>query len=143
MKWVKGFTLLEVLITLLIMGILLTMAVSNFQSHLQKARRVEATSTLMTLAMAQERYFMQHLTYTADITGTSGLNYQALHTENGYYALSVQIQTQANDGIDSFKLKATAISTQQNDTECQQFTINQLSAHNAFDKNNVSNPTCW
>lgn len=140
--WV-GFTLIEMLITVLILGILMSIAVNSFKQYLLKARRVEATSALMDLAMAQEKYFAQHLTYSSDISGQSGLNYQSQMTENGYYKLSVKITTFAIDGNDSFEMIASAYSTQQQDKSCQRFSINQLSQREAVDHKKAKNSECW
>lgn len=139
----KGFTLIELLITLVIIGILASIAYGNFQQYVFKSRRIDATATLMKLAVAQEKYFNQHLAYSNDISSSTGLNQQSLFSDESYYQLSVEVKIQATDGIDSFKVSATAISSQSKDKQCQLFSINHLNVQQAFDSQNALNSDCW
>jgi type IV pilus assembly protein PilE len=51
----KGFTLIEVMIVVAIVGILAAVAYPSYQDHVRKSRRAEAQSALMGLAAAMER----------------------------------------------------------------------------------------
>jgi type IV pilus assembly protein PilE len=51
----QGFTLLELLITLLILGILLGIALPSYQRYLQRGQRAEAVRLLLAAAACQER----------------------------------------------------------------------------------------
>ncbi|MEW6999577.1 type IV pilin protein [Colwelliaceae bacterium BS250] len=139
----RGFTLIELLITMVIIGILASIALGSFQQYVLKSRRIDATTTLMKLAVAQEKYFNQHLTYSNDISSSSGLNQQSLLSDESYYQLSVEVKIQAADGIDSFKVSATAISSQSKDKQCQLFSINHLNVQQAFNSQNTINSDCW
>lgn len=55
-----GFSLLEVLITLAIVGLLLSVAVPSYQHHLHNARRAQAQATLMHLVSATEAHLTRH-----------------------------------------------------------------------------------
>lgn len=138
-----GFTLLEMLIVLAITTILAAISYSSWQTSVLKVRRSEATSLLMNIAVAQEQYFYQHNQYTADLSSFFGLNRSSSHSKNGFYKISITHQTQQENGIDSFTVTATAISSQRRDTDCQRFTINQLSERLAYDQNLNKTNQCW
>ena len=53
-KW--GFSLLELLFTVSLLGILLTLAVPSYQQYLHRAHRAEAMLRIMQLADCQERW---------------------------------------------------------------------------------------
>lgn len=53
----RGFTLIELMIAVAIVGILAMIAVPSYTSHLANVRRAEAQGSLMELANFMERYF--------------------------------------------------------------------------------------
>ena len=63
----KGFTLIELLVVVLIMGILASVSLPQYFRSVEKAHSAEAVSALSAIASAQERYWMQNGTYTADL----------------------------------------------------------------------------
>jgi type IV pilus assembly protein PilA len=63
----KGFTLIELMIVVAIIGILAAIAIPNFMNYQCKARQSEAKTALGTLRTLQEAYFAEYDTYTADI----------------------------------------------------------------------------
>jgi type II secretion system protein G len=64
----KGFTLIEVLIVVIILGILATISVPQFTKMVARARTAEAYSTLGAIKTAQEIYRLENDTYVADLT---------------------------------------------------------------------------
>lgn len=65
-----GFTLIEVMITVAIIGILAAIAYPSYQEHVRKARRADAQSGLMELAQFMERHYTSQGGYLAN--GNSG-----------------------------------------------------------------------
>jgi type IV pilus assembly protein PilE len=61
---VGGFTMMELLVCLAVIGILLGIAVPAYQEHLQRVRRVDAQTDLVTLAQSLERFYTSRGTYT-------------------------------------------------------------------------------
>lgn len=63
MRRMGGFTLVELLVGLCLMGILLGIAVPTYQEHIQRVRRVDAQKSLVELAQALERFYTSRGTY--------------------------------------------------------------------------------
>lgn len=81
----SGFTLIEVLITVIVVGILLAVALPSFMDSMRKGRRSEAFAAMAALQQAQERFRSSNTTYSAVRPG--GIS--ALSSPSGYYAISV------------------------------------------------------
>ena len=109
-KW-RGFTLVELLITMVIAGILATIAVPSYQNHVQKARRANAYSCLLDTAQRQENFFYQNNRYTTNI-GELGLP-NANCGEGGHYTLTVAAGTSGSINT-SYLLTASRASTASN-----------------------------
>lgn len=71
MKKQKGFTLIEMIIVVLIVGILGAIALPSYKDYVRKARRTEAQGVLEGLAQAMEQHFTQNSTYLTTITGSA------------------------------------------------------------------------
>lgn len=59
----KGFTLIEVMIVVVIVGILAAIAIPNYQDSIRKTRRADAEGALMGLRQAMERHYTKVYTY--------------------------------------------------------------------------------
>lgn len=106
-----GFTLIEVLIAVVIVGILLAVALPSFMDSIRKGRRSEAFSAMAALQQAQERYRGNNAAYAAS---TTLLNVAASTTPNAYYAISVTSST-----ANGYELLADgSTSSQSNDSAC-------------------------
>lgn len=117
-----GFTLIELMITVAIIGILAGIAYPSYTEFVTRSNRSEAQRELMRLANVEEQGFIDFRAYTDDMTD---LNMAAdpFITESGNYSIDAVI---ANGGT-TFILTATALGTQlANDTDCTTLTINEL-----------------
>lgn len=66
----SGFTLIEALITLVILGILAAIAYPQYMQHTQKSRRADAQVALTQTAAKLEKYFFTCNTYTKKVANT-------------------------------------------------------------------------
>ena len=63
----KGFTLLELLMVIIVVGILTSFAIPQYQSFVYKAHVAEAHRLLGALIRAEEQFFLEHGDYTKDM----------------------------------------------------------------------------
>lgn len=63
----SGFTLIELMIVVAIIGFLAIIAIPSYKKFLAKAKRTEAHMNLGALATAEKIYHAEHGTYTTDL----------------------------------------------------------------------------
>ena len=71
LKQQRGFTLMEVMVTVAIVGILAAIAFPSYQDSLRKSRRTDAKNALTQAVANMERYYNQNNTYAAATMCTS------------------------------------------------------------------------
>ncbi|MEW6982136.1 type IV pilin protein [Colwelliaceae bacterium 6471] len=128
-----GFTLIELMIAVAIVGILAAVAYPSYVDFVKRSNRAEAQSELLRIANLQEQYYMDHRTYTSDMTQL-GLGADPYIPEQGNY--SIDTSAIAADGS-TYTLTATAINAQASDTTCAKFNVNELGTKSATSAN------CW
>lgn len=108
-----GFTLIELMITVAIIGILAAIAIPSYQDSVRKSRRADAQGALLSLANAMERHFTETNTYAgaagSDTTPTdTGAPRASIYSTPSstavYYGLSITAA-----GANSFTLTATPV----------------------------------
>ena len=123
-----GFTLIELMIVVAIIGVLTLIALPSYESYLIRTHRAEGRKELMTLAAAQERFFTNCNTFAPTIAGAqsdcSGLGRGSSTplTENGYYQIS--LATTAT----GYTLTATPQGHQAKDADCATITLTDTGA---------------
>lgn len=118
-----GFTLLELMIVLVIIGILMAIAVPSYQGYVLRSHRADAHSSLLDIAARQERYVAQRNTYTTDIAGDGGLNMGSANSKEGYYTLAVTVAPCASIA-NCYTITATPVGSQARDTDCPSLSYN-------------------
>jgi type IV pilus assembly protein PilE len=115
----RGFTLIEVMITVVIVAVLAAIAYPSYTNHLRKSARAEAKVRLTQIAQLQERHFTEKNTYTTDIAALLGVTGTVYSNSNNDASSGYQITAAAGDSstIDkSFKLEAVPQGAQTSDT---------------------------
>lgn len=121
---VGGFTLIEVVITMVVLAILAAIAIPSYNDSVRKSRRAEAFTAMAAVQQAQERWRGSHSTYASSIDAaaddeTPGLALSET-TPSGYYALELS----SADGT-GYVLTATGVdgTTQAADSQCRKLSL--------------------
>lgn len=64
----EGFTLVEIMIVVAIVGVIAMIAVPSYQDTVRKSSRKMANATLIEVAGRQEQYFLNNKQYASDLT---------------------------------------------------------------------------
>lgn len=84
---VAGFTLIEVIIVVVIVGFLMMIALPSYQESMRKGRRADAKAGLMTAANRQESFMLDRGTYTLDMQDL-GFADDPMITEERHYEVA-------------------------------------------------------
>jgi len=136
----SGFTLIELMVVVAIIGILAAIAIPAYQDSTMRANRSDAQITLSRLATLQERYYFRTNQYTGDFSDLlSGLanNTTSITSDEGFYTIALTATAS------SWSMTATATGTQADDTECATLTLNNLGGKTSADDDGAATSECW
>lgn len=123
-----GFSLMELLITITIIGILAAIAYPAYTDYLNRTRRSDARVALMNLATYLEHYYTENNSYTGATVAGLGLSSTS---PEGFYTITISAIAAT-----SYTLTATPTGAQAGDTTCPTLTLTNT---------NVKGPStaCW
>ena len=90
----KGFTLLELIVVVIIIGILASLGLPQFFKTVEKGRAAEGTSLLGMLRSAQLRYYAEKATFTAAVA-----NLDVDYTTPKYFTVTLQAPAYAEANV--------------------------------------------
>ena len=106
-KRVKAYTLTEILVVLVIIGILVLLALPNLLPVITKAKSTEAKVQLKHLQTLEQSYFYEHSRYSKDLNEVGFLQ-QKLATEGGDGRANYRIDVTSATNT-AFTATATAV----------------------------------
>lgn len=132
----RGFTLIELVVTVAIIGILVAIAYPAYQEQIRKGRRPEGQGALVELANVQQQFFSDNFTFTSTL---SDLGYASATTLGGHYTLSVPVASAS-----AFTVKAVPAGAQVADKKCAEMTLTNTGVKAAKDSGGASTTAdCW
>lgn len=144
MSRTRGFTLVELLITLAIVAIIASIAYPSYRESVSSGRRTDAINSLLQLQMLQEKWRANHTSYTGVLEGANcgtltatGLCWNGTNSSEGYYTLSITASSATG-----YSLKATPrAGTAQAGDSCGDFHLNQSDPD--YTPAGAANAQCW
>ncbi|NCF24311.1 MAG: prepilin-type N-terminal cleavage/methylation domain-containing protein [Gammaproteobacteria bacterium] len=127
MHTMRGITLLELMIVVVIIGFMAAIAYPNYRDFTARAKRNEAKAALLQIATNQERFYLQNNAYTCDMTRLGFAGAGPIQTESGTYAVEVT-QCDANN----FVAQADYIPSDNESGRCSWFRINGRNVKQSF-----------
>ncbi len=140
-----GFTLIELMITVVIVSILLAIAVPNYSESVRKSTRSVARTHLLDIANRQQEFFYNNKTFANDLTGlgyaaaTIGIGKDGEIGAAGAGDAAYNLSVTAADAI-SYSLSAVPVNAQAKDTPCGTFILASTGAKSA---SGALGADCW
>ena len=148
----RGFTLVELLIVVTIVGLLAVIAVPSYTNYIVRAKRQAASQLLLTVASRQEQFFMDNKTYAGGLDQLGYANETFGIDDNGeivaYDAASARYvflveagTTTAAGTVMAYSASATPVGEQEErDAACAVLGIDNTGAKSASGPKGID---CW
>jgi len=127
---VKGFTLIELMIAVVIIGLLAAIAYPSYTGIIQKTRRQEAQRTLLESSQVMEGFYAMNVNYSGAVTANKLTIFTVSEEFSDYYNLTA-VATNS-----TFTLTATPYGDQANE-DCGTLTLTPNGT------NTPSTSGCW
>lgn len=119
----RGFTLIELMIVVVVVGILAAIAYPSYQNSVRKSRRADAHAAISALQQAQERLRGSCRFYAQEIAGANVCGADAANTDvlgstsspEQFYTLSIKAGTATGN---AYVIEADPTGAQASDTAC-------------------------
>lgn len=110
----NGFTLIELMIVVVIVGILASIAYPSYQRYVLASRRAEAQSDMLKIQLGLEKWRANNNTYSSNLADAGFAD------NNAYYDYAI-----TNTSGSAYTISAAAQGSQAADTGCTSLTLDQ------------------
>lgn len=130
----RGMTLIELMVVVVIIGILAAIAYPSYQEQVRKTRRADGKAMLMETAQQLERCYTRFASYADGGCGVG--DGDDVDSAEGYYVVSV------SSAAATFTLNAEPQGDQTNDTKCGVLRLTSTGLQGSLDTDTDAND-CW
>jgi len=138
-KRIQGFSLIELMIAVAILGIIVAVGYPAYTDQVRKSRRAEGMGELLDLADRMERFYSDKGTYAGASLGNAGTDIYTTTTAKGYYTLSINSQTATDFSVSA----APTTKGGQNRDKCGTFTLTGQGTKSITTSSGYTNDMCW
>ena len=126
----QGFSLIELMIAVVIVGILAAIAIPMYSDYVTRSRRADGQATLMQVAQELERCYTQFSKYNDNSCSVVNGGVVSETSDQGFYVVTANKLDES-----TFTLTATPQNEQADDTDCGELKLTHLG--------NQLPPDCW
>ena len=126
----QGFSLIELMIAVVIVGILAAIAIPMYSDYVTRSRRADGQATLMQVAQELERCYTQFSKYNDNSCSVINGGVVSETSDQGFYVVTANKLDES-----AFTLTATPQNEQADDTDCGELKLTHLG--------NQLPPDCW
>ena len=126
----QGFSLIELMIAVVIVGILAAIAIPMYSDYVTRSRRADGQATLMQVAQELERCYTQFSKYNDNSCSVVNGGVVSETSDQGFYVVTASKLDES-----AFTLTATPQNEQADDTDCGELKLTHLG--------NQLPPDCW
>ncbi len=127
----SGFTLIELMITVVVLGILAAITYPSYQNYVTRGQRTAAQSAMMEEAQRQERLMTSNGSYASS----------TINTPSNQDTRYVIVTTPTADGF-GYTMTATPVAGKVSDLACNILTLNAMGARNISGGTSTASD-CW
>ncbi len=136
----RGFTLIELMITVAIIAILAAIAMPSYQDYVRKSRRADAQAFMSDVVARQQHFLLDRRAYAVSITDAptaNGLGMTIPPNVQSFYTVTFNPATDNTASPPSFTVQGTPVGAQSAD-KCAVLSIDQRGVKSA-----TGTGTCW
>ena len=138
MKNTRGFTLIELMIVIVVLGIIAAIAYPSFIEQVKKARRSDAKQALLDVAAKLEVFYQDNKGYpTTASMANLGYGAATFTSPEGWYTVGFN----GAPTVTAYSIQAAPVGAQVNDTDCATYRIDQFGQKTAT--GTLGNDRCW
>lgn len=138
----RGFTVIELMIVVLIMGLLAAIASAFFTDQVNRGKRVDGKDILLDLASAQEAFYSANFSYANSITVADQLGRADTNSLRGDYTVALAVQPAGcAAGVTACRTYTLTATSTFVDPECTTLTLDSFGARGNTGTGSVDD--CW
>ncbi len=136
----KGFTLIELMIVVVIIGILASIAYPSYQDYVTRAKRSDAMNALAQVRIEQEKFRATSTSFASVLSDLSLYSADTVSSPDGYWSISL-----VTDESSSLNFLATAYPSAHEDIECKFFAVDRNGINETYSDglNVAASKECW